>query len=107
MARILALFVLIAASAVAAQACYSGCRFRFCDYSKTVRLGYKADVAITGAICDKYGHRVGVVNTGEAHLVRTNYRGRKYLQPISRWSPYGLKQKFSPHFFKAFTIRKI
>lgn len=106
MARILSLFMLIVASVAAAQACYSGCRFRFCDNSKVLRLGSHADLALTSSICDKRGNHIGVIgNTGEARLVRTNRRGFTVFRKISKWQPRGLKQRFSPSFFKSYSIR--
>lgn len=77
------------------------CRFRFCDYRHILYVG-KSDVPLTAAICSRYGERIGSIDqTGEA------YRAYYFLPPrrISKWKPYGLKQSFSPSFFKSYTKR--
>lgn len=97
-----ALALALAAIAVSEASCYNKCRFRFCDYRSTFKVGVKNDLPFTGPICAKDGTRIGHVDsTGEAYIT---YKYR--VTPISKWHPYGLKQKFSPSFFKSFGIYK-
>ncbi len=84
--------------------CYTRCRFRFCD--GTTRINpklYPSDTPFKGRLCDKYRriHLGTVDESGEAYVV--GRYGRRI--PISRFSPYGLKQNFSPSFFKTFSVR--
>lgn len=92
---VLALFL---SSVALSEACRSKCRFRFCDGSSSFKVG-RNDVALTGPICLKSRVRVGIVNTGEARILHPR------TLPISHWYPKGLKQRFSPSFFKAYNVR--
>lgn len=97
-----ALFLLQTASAMrftGYRRCAQSCRFTLCRRS-VVSMGLPYDRAQTSAICLR-GRRVGIVNSGEA-LVRT----RKSFVRISKVSPRGLKQSYTPHFFKTFAINK-
>lgn len=96
---LLALFLVQAAVAMPGRyrQCAKSCRFRLCRPSR-VSLGKPIDKAQTSAICLR-GRRVGIVNSGEA-LVRT----RKSYVPVSKISPRGLKQNYSPSFFKTFAL---
>ena len=99
MAR-LSLLVLIAAlfSLATASPCYTHCRFRFCYHKTVFRVGRIIERPFTGAICKKDGTRIGVVGeTGEAWVL-----GLHKFVPISKWRPSGLKQRFSPSFFKSY-----
>lgn len=76
----------------------NACTFKFCDGKRVLYVG-KSDRALTSAICSKkYGVKIGSVDqTGEAYL--DGY----HRIPISKWKPYGLKQSYTPSFFKAYT----
>lgn len=101
MARLTAFLLALAAAISLSSACYP-CRFRFCDGRSKFRLPAKADRAFTGKICSLYGKPIvgHVDSTGEARVVLPY---RKVVK-ISKWSPYGLKQKFSPSFFKSYNV---
>jgi hypothetical protein len=87
--------------------CGGTCRFQFCGYDAQQNPGVFAinakdvDVPFTPAICEKKNKRIiGYVDeTGEAYV--EDHYGRRL---ISRWSPYGLRQAFSPSFFKSFPL---
>lgn len=82
--------------------CYDKCRFRFCDYRTTFKVAMMNDVPFADAICAKDGTRIGHVDsTGEAFIFYKHNFAR-----ISEWYPHGLKQNFSPSFFKSFGIYK-
>jgi len=86
--------------------CYSWCRFRFCD--GTTKFNIKAsapDTPFKGRLCDKYGkiHLGTVDESGEA-LILSKYHA-KYPVRISKFHPKGLKQNFSPSFFKTFSVK--
>lgn len=99
---VFALALALVAVSVSEASCYSKCRFFFCDYRTSFKVGVKNDFPFTGPICKKDGTRIGHVDsTGEAYV----YRYYKFIR-ISKWHPYGLKQKFSPSFFKSYTIRQ-
>ncbi len=76
----------------------NACTFKFCDGKRVLYVG-KSDRALTSAICSKkYRVKIGSVDqTGEAYL--DGY----HRIPISKWKPYGLKQSYTPSFFKAYT----
>lgn len=79
--------------------CYSKCRFVFCNRRSSFKVGVQTRYPFTGRIClpgTNLGH---IDSTGEAYNV--DY----YPVPISKYYPYGLKQKFSPSFFKSLRIR--
>jgi hypothetical protein len=80
-------------------ACGYQCRFIFCPAQGPVTLG-KPDVSLTNPICDKHGkiHVGHVDSTGEAYVDEDH--GYKTL--ISKFSPPGLTQNFSPSFWKSF-----
>lgn len=78
------------------------CRYKFCNGKSTFKIGKYTDKSFTRSICDLHGKKIGTVDqSGEAKLIK----GSKLI-PISKWSPYGLKQKFDPTFFKTFAIYK-
>jgi hypothetical protein len=89
----------LALVSAARGSCYNSCRFKFCSNTDTLTIG-QPDVALGPAICDKYGQVcVGHVDsTGEAYVV--DYDPKR----ISQWSPSGLKQNFSPSFFKSYGL---
>lgn len=112
---IAALAIIANISSASATNCYNKCRFRFCNGESSFPFGKKSDTSFTGAICDKTGrHTVGHVgSSGEALVVvnknkveRTVMTRHIYAVPISQWSPSGLKQRFSPSFFKSFGVYK-
>lgn len=97
-------FALLAAYSVAVgdrYTCYAKCKFNFCDHSTNFRVGMP-DKPFTGPIC-MGRKRVGIINTGEAHLVMHKHRSYKFT-PISHYHPRGLMQRFSPSFFKIYAI---
>ena len=86
--------------------CYSKCRFHFCDgTTKFNAKAYDPDTPFKGRLCDKYGkiHLGTVDESGEA-LIVSKYYGKPAVR-ISKFHPYGLKQKFSPSFFKTFSVK--
>lgn len=99
-ARTVTILALIALVSMASASCYNRCRFRFCNGNSVVRLG-SADKALSGPIC-RSGQYIGVLNSGEAR-VRTG--GYHRFTRISKYNPLGLKQNFSNHFFKTYTIK--
>lgn len=84
-----------------AVGCAPKCQFSLCEPSM-VSLRKPSDVAQTSAICLK-GQRLGIVNSGEAYI----RRDRSRYTPISKVRRAGLKQAYSPHFFKTFVIRNM
>ena len=89
---------LLALLVVTAQASVSNCRFKFCDGDPWVDPDFGSDRALTDAICERSGERIGSVDsTGEALLLQ-----RRTAVPISEWRPRGLQQSFSASFFKAY-----
>ena len=88
------------------------CRFVFCDERKWYVVGKRSDKAFTGRICHKHGKTIGTIDrSGEAYLLSAK-RGQhgqhtklyKHPLPISLYAPKHLKQRFSPSFFKAYTV---
>lgn len=75
--------------------CMSSCDFFICGYDRNVEVGKRPDSALTSPICHKGGATVGVVHTGEAHLVKD---GRTI--PISR-----LGGAIPPTFFRTYPYR--
>lgn len=74
------------------------CDFVFCDGTSDFTVGKSVDVAFTGKICHKDGTIIGTVDeSGEAYLED----GTR----ISKYSPTGLTQNFSPSFFKTASIK--
>lgn len=106
MARFTAFLLVLAAAAFAVSeaTCYNRCRFRFCNGKSKFYLPAKPDRAFTGKICSRWGNRVigHVDSTGEARVV---LRHRKTVR-ISKWHPWGLKQKFSSSFFKSYNVHR-
>jgi hypothetical protein len=96
---VLAIALCAAASSAVGKGCGYQCKFTFCPNQGPLSLG-QPDKALTGAICDKYGHiYVGHVDsTGEAYV--EHYYGAK--TPISLYQPQGLRQAFSPSFWKSY-----
>jgi len=83
-----------------APKCGGGCRFEFCDGKKNIIIG-APDIHLTDSICKKDGTNIGVVGqTGQAKVKAAG----SSLTKISKYSPAGLNQNFSPSFFKAFSI---
>lgn len=105
MARFTAFLLALAAVALAVSeaTCYNRCRFRFCDGKSKFYLPAKPDRAFTGKICSIYGKPIvgHVDSTGEARVVLRHGK----TVPISKWHPWGLKQKFSPSFFKSYNVK--
>ncbi len=82
--------------ATMAKPCYRGCSFKLCTGKTTIGKGGD-DVAITDPICLADGTPVmNVASTGEAKI--------NGVTKISEYAPAGLKQRFSPTFFKAFGV---
>ena len=94
------------ASLTLASSCYTRCRFRFCDGSTVFDpKAYAPDTPFTGPICDKYGKiHVGAVDESGEALVRARPYYGKHFVPISKYYPHGLKQHFTPSFFKTYSI---
>jgi hypothetical protein len=83
--------------------CGNTCRFTFCPRVKDYLFPVgKSDKAVTPSICDATGKiNVGHVDsTGEASV----YNIKTGPVKISSYSPPGLLQKFSPSFFKSFSL---
>ena len=79
---------------VSARPCYQGCSFKLCSGRDTIGSG-AADTQITGPVCLADGTPVTMIaGTGEAKINGT--------MKISEYAPAGLKQRFSPMFFKAY-----
>ena len=97
-----ALLILACFSVGQGRPCYTRCRFRFCPIRVAFRIGIASDKAFPPRICSKGGFLVGHVDeTGQAiFLIR-----RRFI-PISRFTARGLRQRFSPSFFKSYTIRR-
>lgn len=92
---------LVSASTYYPSPCYKYCKFRFCDYRVSFKIGHPIDKPFTHRICSKYGKHIGHVDeTGEAFIRRYH----KFV-PISKYAPYGLKQRFSPSFFKSYGFK--
>jgi hypothetical protein len=88
------------APAAAAAECFSSCAFTFCPYQASITPG-TPDRPLSGAICSRdptviVGH---VDETGEALLVTP-----AGTVPISQYAPAGLRQRFTPSFWKAFGL---
>lgn len=102
MARTLFFALVLCLSFVTINAnCFKWCRFYF-NTNKVYLVGKKNDAAFTGPIKLK-GEDIGHIDeTGEAHLVfpHINYFGI----PISKYKRIGLKQSFSPSFFKSYNV---
>lgn len=83
-------------------ACYNDkCKFRFCNDEATFYLPAKPAISFTDRICSRDGPVIGHIDsTGEALVVLS-----KGYVPISKWYPAGLKQYFSPSFFKSLNVR--
>ncbi len=105
MMRIVFGTVLAFSAVAAAQECFTGCRFEFCDGRHEFWLR-RAGVPFTGAICYKdFDTPVGVVGeSDEAYLVEFGREPR--FTAISKWRPPGLRQHFSSSFFKTVTLRR-
>lgn len=71
--------------------CYEGCRFHLCGATLPKSydvLGAPPDQAATPPICDKDGHRIGVVgSTGELRVVADLDARRLLFIPVSDWHP--------------------
>jgi hypothetical protein len=83
--------------------CGKTCRFTFCPAKADFHFPIgKPDIAVTPAICDATGQVVvgHVGATSEAYVANSNAGA----VPISSFSPSGLRQKFSPSFFKSFGL---
>jgi hypothetical protein len=98
---IVAITLCAAFSSAFGQSCGDQCRFTFCPTQGPVRLG-RPDRPRTNAICDKFNRiNVGHVDsTGEAYVERSNGRRTR----ISQYRPRGLRQNFSPSFWKSYGL---
>ncbi len=88
--------------------CYSKCRFHFCDgTTKFNPKAYAPDTPFKGRLCDKYGkiHLGTVDESGEALILSKYSHYGKPAVRISKFEPKGLKQNFSPSFFKTFSVK--
>lgn len=80
------------------QGCFAKCRFSTCPSSGLFALS-TPDKAFTPPICSKDVSVGQVGETGEAYLVTDGRPVR-----ISKYAPHGLKQSFSPSFFKSYSV---
>lgn len=95
--RTISLLTLLCLVGLSSASCYTRCRFRVCSNDPVLKLG-APDGPLTYFIC-RLDKPVGIVNSGEA-FIRTGGRFTR----ISKYCPHGLKQKFSNHFFKTYSI---
>jgi len=74
------------------------CKFVFCSGPIQFTVGKSSDIPFTGKICRNDGTLIGTIDeSGEAWLEGGT--------PISKYSPPGLAQKFSPNFFRTAPIK--
>lgn len=93
-------------------ACFPKCRYIFCNarFNFYVPAGVEGakryggdNIVFTGDICTRQGSRLGQISDAfEAEL----YSNTKFTK-ISKWSPKGLSQPFSPSFFKPLKVRTV
>ena len=98
-AALLIACVLATCTMVSAQF-YPYCKYNFCYGGVTIKVGGEFDKALSAPIC-KGRKKLGTVNLGLAWLLEEDSR-YYYFTPIEYWHPRGLKQQFSPSFFKAY-----
>jgi hypothetical protein len=82
------------------DSCGAKCRFTFCPNQGPVKAG-NPEVALTNPICDKYNKIcVGHIDATYEACVQTPHES----VPISQYAPAGLKQSFSPTFWKTYGV---
>ena len=101
----IALALSLVSAVFASDACYSKCRFQFCDGTTEFNAKrYPADTPFHGRLCDKYGKiHLGTVDQSGEPLIVSKYHGKPVVR-ISKFYPKGLKQSFSPSFFKTLSV---
>lgn len=82
-----------------APSCDCTCRFEFCGKQTGFKVSGVTDKPFTGKICSKGHEVIGTIDeSGEAHLIDHK------ISKISKLIFPGLQQRFSPSFFKTFTV---
>lgn len=79
------------------------CRYKFCRPSISEKSPTRVtDKSLTKSVCDLKGNKIGTVDQSRKAKLKVVSK----LVDISKWTPYGPKQKFEPTFFKTFAIYK-